>query len=181
MGELLKILTVIAASSVKLAVGSLFAVGFGYNFWQTWLLTTLGGSIGVIVFTEISRLIWGAWDKKKASAQVKDVQQNFLSKWLSSTFKKNTDESKPVFTKRSRFIIRWKKQYGLVGLAFLTPIVLTIPIGTFISNRFFADKKIVMLYLTVSTVLWAALLALMSGIRDGISNFFIKFFEAFQF
>lgn len=177
MGELLKILTVIFSSTLKLAVGSLFAVGFGYNFWQTWLLTTIGGSIGVVVFTQISRIIWNTWDKTKASAKVKDVQQSVLSKWISLKFKKKTSEPKPVFTKRSRFIIRWKKQYGLVGLAFLTPIVLTIPIGTFISNRFFSDKKMVMIYLIISTALWAAVLAVMSGIRDGLSVFFTRFFE----
>jgi hypothetical protein len=60
-----------------------------------------------------------------------------------------------------------------VGLAFLTPIVLTIPIGTFISNRFYQNKKQVISYLIISVVVWSALLALMSEIRDAINNYII--------
>lgn len=174
MGELLNIINVILLSSVKLALGSGLAIAaYKYNFWETWLFTSTGGILGIIAFTYISRIMLEAWHKTKVAAKMKDAQHGFLSQFLLSRMKKKENKKKPIFTKRKRFIIKWKKQYGLAGLAFLTPVILTIPIGTFICNRFFHNQKQVILYLVISTVAWSATLALFTEIRDAFKNHII--------
>ncbi|MEZ5067446.1 MAG: hypothetical protein R2847_02715 [Bacteroidia bacterium] len=44
-------------------------------------------------------------------------------------------ENKPkIFTKRNRRIITLWRKYGLFGIAFITPVILSIPIGTIASD-----------------------------------------------
>ena len=62
---------------------------------------------------------------------------------------------KKIFTKRNRKIVVIWKKYGLVGIAFLTPVILSIPIGTLIANSLVPDKKKIMVYMFFSVLFWA--------------------------
>lgn len=51
-------------------------------------------------------------------------------------------------------MIKIKQRFGLVGIAFITPII-SQPIGAFFAEKFFKDKKKIILYLSVSVIFWA--------------------------
>jgi len=56
-------------------------------------------------------------------------------------------------------IIHIKREYGLIGLAAVTPVLLSIPLGTFLAARFFSDKKLVIFYLSASVVVWSVIVS----------------------
>lgn len=51
-------------------------------------------------------------------------------------------------------MIRIKQRFGLAGIAAITPLI-SQPIGAFFAEKFFKDKKKVVLYLSVSLIVWA--------------------------
>jgi hypothetical protein len=134
MAELLKILSVFLTCTfffVKLGVPSAILL-FKYNFVKVMLVSCAGGITGNIIFTNLSASIL---------------------KWM-HYYREKRNIQKKSFTKTTRRMIRIKQRFGLVGIAFITPII-SQPIGAFFAEKFFKDKKKVILYLSVSVVFWA--------------------------
>ena len=107
------------------------------------LLSSCSGAIfGTVVFTYLSAGILKWWDKLK-------------DKWFTSK------HPKKIFTKSNRRVIRIKHRFGLTGIAILTPIFLSIPVGAFLAERFYKDKKKVITYLSISAIFWSVTLYFM--------------------
>jgi hypothetical protein len=49
-------------------------------------------------------------------------------------------------------------KYGLSGIAIVTPIILSIPIGTLIANNLESNKKKIFLYMFISILSWSILM-----------------------
>jgi len=56
-----------------------------------------------------------------------------------------------------RSLVKVRSRYGLVGIAFLTPIILTVPIGTFLANSMTKDKRDVLIYMFISFSFWSVI------------------------
>ena len=59
----------------------------------------------------------------------------------------------PIFTKMNRRIIRIKHVSGYLGVAALTPLVLTIPLGGILAARFFHHERRTIPAMLLSVVL----------------------------
>ena len=111
----------------------------GLGFWQTLGLTVAGMMTSVFVFSGVGR----AWVRHRQ-------QQRRLRR-------------APVFSKRSRNIIKVFKKFGMGGIAFLTPILLS-PIGvTVISTLLGVPRQRILLHMFWSAVLWGGVLTLASA------------------
>jgi hypothetical protein len=136
MAEFLKILTVFITCTfffVKLGMPTAVIV-FKFNFIKVFLVSCAGGITGNIIFTYLSA--------------------SFL-KWRHDyKVRKDKFHKKIIFSKSTRRIIRIKQRFGLTGLAFITPLI-SQPIGAFFAEKFFKDKKKVILYLSVSVIFWS--------------------------
>ena len=55
--------------------------------------------------------------------------------------------------------VKTVKKYGLFGIAFLTPIFFSIPLGTFIALRFFPNKKKTLPVLAAAVFGWSFVLS----------------------
>lgn len=142
MSDPLEILSVIAAGTVKLLASSLYSHGLGFGFWETFLFTSIGGSIGVFFFYRFS-----GWLMKRARLRR-----------LHRAIAEHHGVRRPakrIFTKRNRWIIRLKQGNGLKGLAALTPVVLTIPVGSIIAARYFKHDRRTLPALISSVVIQA--------------------------
>ena len=59
--HLLKILEVVLIASVKFAIAPFEAERYGFNFKEAFLITTTGGTIGIILFSLIGEVIAFGW------------------------------------------------------------------------------------------------------------------------
>ena len=137
MDEFWKILPVFLTSFLgfgKVSVPSAIAM-FDFNFWKVIIVTCSGGITGTIIFTNISAVLMKWWHKAK--------MQYFRS-----------HRHPKVFTKANRRIIRIKKRFGIWGIALISPIGLSIPVGTFIAERFYKDKKKVIFVFSIAVIFW---------------------------
>lgn len=141
--HLLKILEVALIAGVKFVIAPFEAERYHFNFKEAYLVTTAGGIIGIIAFTFIGELIAYAWRKTIL----------FFEKPLHLQ-----EKPKKKFTWLRKFVIKTKMGFGLFGLVITTPLIISIPIGTFMIHRFYRRKGKNILLLIVSILLWSLVL-----------------------
>ena len=143
MEEILQIIFVAIISSVKFVTAAPVALAYGLNYIQTLGITAVGGIVGVFFFFYLSQ-----WLIAKISAYKNKLY--FL-------FGVNAGEPKKrkVFNWRNRMIVKVVRNFGLIGIAAITPALLSIPLGTFIAARYFRNHRKVVAYLCVSVIFWA--------------------------
>jgi hypothetical protein len=107
------------------------------------LFTTSGGISGVLAFSFFSNYIFQAWDFIISSLGFKVIQT----------------KPKRRFTKASRIYTKIIKSYGLIGVALITPTIISIPVGTVLALKLFPDKRKVIFTLSISVLLWSILLS----------------------
>ncbi len=134
------ILFVILSSTWKFAVTFPIAVYvFNMSFFQTIVYTNIGGLLGIIIFRFLSigliKLYIAYWPEKL----------------------KFERKAAKIFTKRNRRLVRIKAQYGLYGIVILTPVLLSIPIGTFLVAKYYRHNKSGYLYLLFSQFIWSVI------------------------
>jgi len=155
-------------SSVKFVAGPPFAYfdeRYDFSFFETVSFCVIGGMLGVWFFTFFSLEIQlGAhWVKHQLKKAVRAPQLFSNPKTTEGDIEIHYEfvdpnaAQKKIFTKRSRRFVKLWKRYGLIGIAFLTPVLISIPIGTVIANAFEENKKKIFLYMFFSIVFWSIL------------------------
>lgn len=129
----IQIASTIGLSAIKHTFGGLpMAAGFGFSYLEVAAFTAIGGIIGVAAFLFLAESI-----------------KAFSNRYFPSK------KAKRIFTKKNRFIVKVKQRFGLAGIAFLTPSILSVPIGTMVAASIFRDRKKVFLYLSMAVLIWS--------------------------
>ena len=118
-------------------------IKYDFNLLQTLFFSVVGGVAAILIFSFFS-----------------DKVLTFFNDKVLSIFKKN---AKPVKKKKRSatkiLAIKAARKYGLFGIAFITPIFLSIPIGTLLALQFFPNKKRTIPILITSVVGWSLVLS----------------------
>jgi hypothetical protein len=118
----------------KIGIPTVIAI-YKSNYFMALLSSCFGAILGTVVFTYVFAGLLKWWERVRAGM--------FTSK-----------HPKKIFTKFNRRVIRTKNRFGLTGIAMLTPILLSIPIGAFLAERFYKHKGKVILYLSLASIFW---------------------------
>ncbi|WP_291862450.1 hypothetical protein [Marinilabilia sp.] len=134
----MKALLIILSATWKFAATFPVAIYiFKMTFMETILYTNIGGLIGIIVSLFFSKGLIYFWNK------------------LSSGKGKSPKKPKKRFTKSNRRLVLLKSKYGMPGIAILTPVLLSIPLGTFLTAKYYRHKKSNYLFLFLGQVVWS--------------------------
>lgn len=137
--NLWKIILVFLTSTVKFGLGGVpAAVVADFDFFKAMTVTISGGIAGTFFFTYLS-----------------DWLLHFIQKIRARSGKQ---ANRKKFTRMNRLIVKVKRNFGLLGLAILTPSVLSIPLGCFLAARYYSNKQQIILYMSISVVIWAIVL-----------------------
>jgi hypothetical protein len=132
---LITFIGIVFLTMFKFIAGPLLGHAAGYSVWGIMLVTVSGMMSCVCVFT-----------------------------LLGSKFKKilalRTRKKSPVFSKKNRSIVRYWAKYGEVGIAFLTPILLTPVGGTLILVSFGTKTRNIYFHMFWSGLLWSTVFGL---------------------
>lgn len=132
--EILKYISVYLLSMVKFFGGPLAGVSMGLSLGMTVVLTVAGMMTSVFIFSGIGTL---------------------FSKWYAQ---QQRLKQKPVFTKKNRRLVRVWQRFGMGGIAFLTPILLTPIIGTVVATVLGASQRHILVHMLWSAVFWGVTL-----------------------
>ncbi|MDH5379558.1 MAG: small multi-drug export protein [Cyclobacteriaceae bacterium] len=127
--EITKLLGVYFLASFKFIFGITGGYAAGYNMFSTMLITVIGMMTTVVIFT-------------------------YFGQWLKRRFLDRLFRKRQTFTPQNRKKVRIWKKYGLVGIAFLTPILLMPIGGTLLATSFGGEKKKIILYMLISAIFW---------------------------
>lgn len=134
-----KWITLFLLSSIKLLWAPGTAIAAGLKFWEAWLVTSTGGMLGVLVFYNFGHLLFAYLDRLR--------RRRYQRLGKVAPVRKS-------FTRRNRWFVAIKGKFGLIGLAIITPTMLSIPVGSVIAARFFYNNRRTLPYLLLSTLLW---------------------------
>lgn len=160
----LKWFSVIGLSAVKFIGGVPLAKAYGLTWHEAWICAVIGGFLGVLVFVYFSKsliFLWQSFTHKLVKPENRvyhrgkhDQDGKLVSVYY---YKSKKDHEKKPFNKRLRKILTIWNKYGILGLSILTPLILSIPIGSFIAARFERDRVKLFTYMGVSILFWASL------------------------
>ena len=174
MRTLINYLLLVAISSVKFLGGPIVywrTQKYGeinLDFWMTNVSIITGGMIGVSLIIYLSDHIIPVYRKIRSFFEkyLYGKKQIFANPTVDIgeqvevhyEYVERRKRKRKVFTPRNRRIIRLWRKFGLIGIATLTPVLFSIPIGTFIITRLEHNHKKILLYLFISITAWSFLL-----------------------
>lgn len=132
MEYFLKVLTVLLWSGFKFVVGVSTAILLGFNQFEILLICVSGGMLGVIVYLYL-------WDL------ILKIYHKFYPKKV-----------KPIkFSKFKRKLVIFIRKYEVYGIAFLTPVLFSMPIGTILAASIEHNKWRIKLIMFGALCFWA--------------------------
>jgi ABC-type antimicrobial peptide transport system permease subunit len=163
-----KVLHVILLASVKYFFTLPYAMIIGLNYQQALISVLIGGIGGFLFFYYLSS------NMIKLLEYLKPKICLFIPPFLKLKFHvfcQRMSIKKPVriFSKKSRFLVKVKTTYGFWGIIIATPFLLTIPVGAFLANRYYAKRPQTVPFMIISIVGWA-------GLLTGIVHIFPRIF-----
>lgn len=129
----LKVLIAFLWAGVKYLISVALCFGMFSNPFVGFLVSTAGALFGVIVFT------YGGF-------------------WIEEKIKHRFFEKGKHFNKRTRMLVRLKHSGGLPLVAFLTPIIISVPIGCILATTFVHSREKIVLYMSMSFVFWGIII-----------------------
>ncbi|MCU0417805.1 MAG: hypothetical protein MUE33_11545 [Cytophagaceae bacterium] len=140
-----KYISVLLVSMVKFGLGPVVGIAGGLHPLEIILLMILGMMLTVVFL----------------STFLGDIVYEFMK----NTFYKNAK----VFSPKTRRIVKIWNTYGMYGIAFLTPVLLSPIGGTLVSITFGESKTKIFLYMLVSALFWAPITVYF---MEAITHFF---------
>lgn len=131
-----KYLTVFLSSMIKFIGGPLSGTAFGLTWVETCVFSVLGMMTSVLIFS-------------------------LLGAGVRSRLFNRRKKKRRLFTSRNRRIVQIWRRYGLMGVAFLTPLIFSPIPGTIIAASFGEPWKRIFMYMLVSAVFWGVIFSLL--------------------
>lgn len=157
-GFLIKQLTLILISAVKFLVAAPASYLFGFSFTHTFISLFSGGFLGVLVFFYFGKALIYVFSKEFPLLLRAVEQITGTNIWNNN----GLNGKMKTFSRRNRIIVRIRKKLGFSGIIILTPVLFSIPIGTFLALKYFSKRKRIVTFLSISILGWSFLLSLLS-------------------
>ena len=154
MEYILKLLSVFLVASIKYFWATPYSFGMKLNEWETIFFMETGGILGFLffyyffgfLFKEL-KLLWPiVYHFTPVIFKVR------FEMWLKRHRVQRMYARK--FTKRNKLIVRMRRRYGMWGLVILSPIILSIPVGALLGNKYFRHDHHFIPYMLLSIVIW---------------------------
>jgi hypothetical protein len=107
------------------------------SFAETLIYTNIGGIIGVFTFFYFSGFLIRMWN----------------TYWPENL--KFYRKTKKIFSKRNRRFVSIRLRYGLFGIVLLSPVILSIPLGSFLTVKYFGTKTSNVIWLVTGQAFWS--------------------------
>ena len=152
---IIKQLSILLISAVKFLLAMPASYLLGYSYIHTFLNILVGGLIGVLFFYFAGKAVLYFFRMHFPLIMRAFYQITGLG-WQNKRVSRKTVTYN---SRRNRRIIRIRNRFGYPGLIILTPVLFSIPVGTFLGVKYFSGRKNLLLMLSLSVFAWSVLLA----------------------
>lgn len=147
-------MSVFLVASVKYFWATPYSFGLKLNALETFIFIETGGILGFLfyyyffgfLFKEL-KLLW-------------PIVYHFTPVIFKVRFELWRKERKinllnaKKFTRRNKIIVILRQRFGIWGLAILSPVILSIPVGALLGNKYFKHSHHFMSYMILSIIIW---------------------------
>ena len=151
--EIAKIATVALTSATKFLLSPAAAYYFEFGLTKSLIVTTTGGLAGILAFSFLGRMLRIYW---------RYFIMLFVFPFSRFSYMELVNRPPKKFSVTQRLIVRVRNKFGLAGIAFITPCIISIPVGSIIAMNFYKKKGVVLLALTISLLVWSLILNLVT-------------------
>jgi hypothetical protein len=127
---LVRFFAIYVASMFKFISGPVLGAAAGFSLLEIVMVTVAGMMTSVSIMT-------------------------FAGDWVKSYWNMKMTPKRKLFSHRTRRIVRVWRKFGVVGIAAITPLVLTPIGGTIVMTAFNVDKRRIFVYMFGSALFWA--------------------------
>ncbi|MDY0101562.1 MAG: hypothetical protein RBS07_01410 [Lentimicrobium sp.] len=152
---LLKQLAILLISAVKFLFAAPASYLLGYSYIHTFLNIFFGGLLGVMIFYFAGKVIL-YFIRFHLPLMVRAFYE---ISGLGRDKKRLKYTSGNYSSRRNRWIVRIRRRFGYTGLIILTPVLFSIPVGTFLALKYFSRRKNLLFMLSLSVFVWSLVLA----------------------
>lgn len=114
----------------KFIAGPVLGHAAGFSLLEIMTVTVMGMMSSVLVFT-------------------------YLGEWIKREWGMRIRKKKVLFSRKSRRLVNIWQKFGPVGVAFLTPLLLTPIGGTIVLTTFGVKKNKILTYMLLSGIFWS--------------------------
>ena len=165
-----KIIHVILLASVKYFYTLPYALVIGLGFEQAIIAVLAGGMGGFLFFYYLSKYVIRAFNF--VWPYMSNLVPQFIKRRYHKLYKRSKAKKKvKIFTRKNRFLVRFRKIYGFWGIIIATPVLLSIPLGAFLARKYYRHRRHLVFYMMCSIFGWGIVF---SGIIHLFPNVFLK-------
>ncbi len=141
MSYTLKIINVFLVSTVRYFYTPIFGLLIKLDFVSTVITMLTGGVLAFLIYYNMARLLFllGKVMKPVIAELLPEAWNKKYINWLIRRREKRKHKKK--FTRRNRFIVKFKRNYGMYGIILLTPWLLSLILGAFLLRKYYSRRK----------------------------------------
>ncbi len=169
--DFLQWLSVIGLSAFKVIPGLALAIAYNMHPLEIFICLSIGGMLGITFFTLFAVRIrqWRKRRRVRKAQKYKALEKERLAdgktppapEGIAKPSRFERRMNKPVNIRKARRTKRLWNKVGIIGIALITPPIISPPIGALISVFFGERLRRIFLFMFLSTLLWAAIFALL--------------------
>jgi hypothetical protein len=151
--EILSFLSIVGISILKYLFGLIAALHSSSNVFLSMSANIIGGFLSTLFYLHL-----GSYLKHKF------IYWKYYSKGL-----------KPkIFTRKNRKLVRFRNKFGLLGIAAISPTIITMSVGIPLALSLTDNKKKIFIYFALSCFIWTSVVFLI------YLSFGVQFLEYFR-
>jgi hypothetical protein len=152
--ELWKIIQVALLASIKYLFTLPYAIIIGLDHQQATIAIILGGIIGFLFFYYASG--WIIRQYKRLIHILWGIVPSSMCIFANSLC---LPERKKPISRKNRMVYKIMKKWGLPGIIITTPVLLSIPLGAFLANKYYRKHTLLIPYMMASIIGWGLVIS----------------------
>jgi hypothetical protein len=160
MPDYLKITQVFFLSMIKYFYAPLYGVAIGMSFWQIFFSLISGGVLAFTVYYYFTDLVL-IYSKHLSPALAWMIPAGWRHAYIRRKVKRKIKRrNRKKFTRRTKFMVKLRRKYGMWGIILLTPVLLSLPIGAFLLRKYYRQNRLSFPFMITSIVVEGFILCL---------------------
>ncbi len=141
MPDYLKITQVFFLSMIKYFYAPLYGVAIGMGFWENFFSLIAGGVLAFTIYYYFSDIVL-VYSKHLSPVLVKIVPAGWHHAYVRRKVRRRIKRrNRKKFTRRTKFMVKLRRHYGMWGIILLTPVLLSLPIGAFLLRKYYRQNR----------------------------------------
>lgn len=141
MPHFFKVIQVFFLAMIKYFYAPIYGVEIGVEFWANFFALIAGGMFAFMTYYHFSRIVMilssrlGPVFRKVLPGSWQQAQKDRKMR------RKLRRSRRRKFTWWNKFMVKFRKQYGMWGIILLTPVFLSLPVGAFLLRKYYIQNK----------------------------------------